>query len=59
MAQRVVLLFVGIVVGELAALQRRRTEIAQAREREAVALFRVSRALATRESTPAVLPADR
>jgi two-component system sensor histidine kinase KdpD len=52
----VVLLFVGIVVGQLAALQRSRTEVARAREREALALFRLSRALATRSSTPAVLP---
>ncbi|HXG39770.1 MAG TPA: ATP-binding protein [Candidatus Limnocylindrales bacterium] len=52
----VLLLFVGIVVGQLAALQRSRTEIARAREREALALFRLSRALATRESTLAVLP---
>jgi two-component system sensor histidine kinase KdpD len=51
------LLFVGIVVGQLAALQRARAEVAVAREREARALFQVSRALATRESTPAVLPA--
>jgi two-component system sensor histidine kinase KdpD len=50
------LLFVGIVVGQLAALQRARAEQAVAREREARALFQVSRALATRESTPAVLP---
>ena len=33
--------------------------VARAREREARALFQVSRALATRESTPAVLPGDR
>jgi two-component system sensor histidine kinase KdpD len=52
----VLLLFVGIVVGQLTALQRSRTEVAQAREREALALFRVSRALATRPSTAAVLP---
>jgi two-component system, OmpR family, sensor histidine kinase KdpD len=52
----VVLLFVGIVVGQLAALQRSRTEVARAREREALALFRLSRVLATRSSTPAVLP---
>jgi two-component system sensor histidine kinase KdpD len=52
----ILLLFVGIVVGQLAALQRSRTEIAQAREREARALFRLSRALATRASTPSVLP---
>lgn len=51
----IVLLFVGIVVGQLAAVQRSRTEIAVAREREAYALFKVSRALATRSSTPAVL----
>jgi two-component system sensor histidine kinase KdpD len=50
------LLFVGIVVGRLAALQRDRAEIAQVREREARALFQVSRALATRPSTPAALP---
>ena len=49
------LLFVGIVVGQLAALQRARADEAVAREREARALFQVSRALATRESTPAVL----
>ena len=52
----VLLLFIGIVVGQLVALQRARTEIAIAREREARALFQVSRELATRESTPAVLP---
>jgi two-component system sensor histidine kinase KdpD len=52
----VLLLGVGLVVGQLAALQRTRAEDARAREREARALFRVSRALATRESIPAVLP---
>lgn len=52
----VLLLFIGIVVGQLVALQRSRTEIARAREREARALFQVSRELATRESTSAVLP---
>ncbi len=52
----VLLLFIGIVVGQLVAIQRARTEIARAREREARALFQVSRELATRESTPAVLP---
>jgi two-component system sensor histidine kinase KdpD len=52
----VLLLFVGVVVGELAALQRQRAEDARAREREARALILVSRALATRESTSAVLP---
>ena len=45
------LLFVGIVVGQLAALQRARAETAAAREREARALFGVSRVLATRAST--------
>jgi two-component system sensor histidine kinase KdpD len=49
------LLFTGFVVGRLVALQRARTEIALAREREARALFQVSRELATRQSTPAVL----
>ncbi len=53
----VLLLFVGVTVGQLAALQRGRTELAIAREREARALFRVSRALATREMVDAVLPA--
>jgi two-component system, OmpR family, sensor histidine kinase KdpD len=53
----VLLLFVGVTVGQLAALQRGRTEVALAREREARALFRVSRALATRESATLVLPA--
>ena len=43
-----VLLFVGIVVGRLAAVQRERAETAAAREREARALFAVSRSLATR-----------
>jgi two-component system sensor histidine kinase KdpD len=52
----VLLLFIGIVVGQLVVIQRSRTEIARAREREARALFQVSRELATRESTPAVLP---
>ncbi|HYO44140.1 MAG TPA: ATP-binding protein [Candidatus Limnocylindrales bacterium] len=46
----VLLLFVGIVVGQLAALQRQRAETATAREREARALFTVSRLLATRAS---------
>src|SRR4029077_10144653 len=50
------LLFVGIVVGQLAALEQSRTEEARAREREAYALFQLSRALATRDSTMAVLP---
>jgi two-component system sensor histidine kinase KdpD len=51
------LLFVGIVVGQLTAIQRSRTEIARAREREALALFRVSRRLATRDSTQQVFAA--
>ena len=50
------LLFVGIVVGQLAALQRRRADEAVAREREARSLFHVSRALATRASTPEAIP---
>jgi two-component system sensor histidine kinase KdpD len=52
----VLLLFVGIVVGQLAALQRSRADLARAREREARALFAVSRGLATRESIETVLP---
>ncbi|HEV8489481.1 MAG TPA: ATP-binding protein [Candidatus Limnocylindrales bacterium] len=53
----VLLLFVGVTVGQLAGLQRTRTELALAREREARALFRVSRALVTRETADVVLPA--
>ncbi len=52
----VLLLFIGIVVGQLVALQRSRAEVARAREREARDLFQISRALATRASTPTVLP---
>src|SRR3954454_10578090 len=51
----VLLLFVGVVVGQLTALQRSRAETATQREREARALFSVSRALATRESIDLVL----
>src|SRR3954447_13796188 len=51
----VLLLFVGVVVGQLAAMQRDRAEIATRREREARALFGVSRALATRETIDVVL----
>ncbi len=51
----VLLLFVGIVVGRLAAMQRRRAETARASELEARALFGVSRLLATRDSTPHAL----
>ncbi len=47
----VLLLFVGIVVGQLAALMRSRAETGRTREREARALFGLSRALATRRST--------
>jgi two-component system sensor histidine kinase KdpD len=52
----VLLLFVGLVVGQLTALERARTLQAEAGEHEARELFVVSRALATRTSTPAVLP---
>jgi two-component system sensor histidine kinase KdpD len=45
------LLLVGIVVGQLGAAERNRAEVAELRVREARALFQVSRALATREST--------
>jgi two-component system, OmpR family, sensor histidine kinase KdpD len=51
----ILLLFVGVVVGQLVAVQRSRTEIAVAREREARALFQVSRLLATRATTHGVL----
>ncbi len=47
----VLFLFVGIVVGQLAARQRSRATAAEAREREARALFDISHVLATREST--------
>jgi two-component system sensor histidine kinase KdpD len=46
----VLLLFVGVTVGELAALQRRRAEAAETAAQEARALFTTSRALATRTS---------
>jgi two-component system sensor histidine kinase KdpD len=52
----VLLLFVGVVVGQLTALQRSRAELARRREREARALFGVSHGLAMRESIDAVLP---
>lgn len=52
----VLLLFVAVTVGELAALQRRRAEAAVAREREARALVEVTRALATRNTALGVLP---
>jgi two-component system sensor histidine kinase KdpD len=53
----VLLLFVGIVVGQLTALQRRRAETITTREREARALFHISRDLATRSSISAALDA--
>jgi len=52
----VLLLFVGLVVGQLTALERARKLTAEEREREARELFLVSRALATRDSTTGVLP---
>ncbi len=45
------LLLVGVVVGQLAGRQRDRAETAELREREARGLFRVSRALATAADT--------
>jgi two-component system sensor histidine kinase KdpD len=51
----VLLLVGGIVVGQLAAAQRARAQAAIEREREARALFQVSRTLATRSTTTAVL----
>src|SRR3990170_2944060 len=52
----VLLLFVGVVVGQLTALQRSRADATAQREREARALFRVSRELAMRRSIADVLP---
>ena len=49
-------LLVGIVVAQLTGALRDRADAAHAREREALALFRVSRSLATRTSTRNVLP---
>ena len=51
----VVLLFVGIVVGQLAGLQRSRATSAIVGEREARALFAMSRVLATRTETDVAL----
>jgi two-component system sensor histidine kinase KdpD len=51
-----VILAVGLLVGQMAALLRIRGETALAREREARALFSVSRELVTRPSTMEVLP---
>jgi two-component system, OmpR family, sensor histidine kinase KdpD len=45
------LLVIGLLVGQLAALLRARADDARAREREARALFVISRELATRPST--------
>jgi two-component system sensor histidine kinase KdpD len=53
----VLLLFVAVTVGQLAALQRSRAEAALAREHESRALFDVTRTLATRTSTVDALPA--
>jgi two-component system, OmpR family, sensor histidine kinase KdpD len=52
----ILLLVVGVVVGRLAAGQRDRAQAAARREREALALFRIGRSLATRSSTAAILP---
>ncbi len=52
----ILLLAVGLLVGQMAALLRLREETARAREHEARALFSVSRELATRSSTVEVLP---
>jgi two-component system sensor histidine kinase KdpD len=49
------LLVLGIAVGQLAAAQRSRAQAAIEREHEARALFQVSRTLATRSDTAAVL----
>jgi two-component system sensor histidine kinase KdpD len=51
----VLLLVVGVVVGQLAGAQRQRAQEAEQREREARVLFQVSRALATRADTPSAL----
>jgi two-component system sensor histidine kinase KdpD len=51
----VLLLGVGIVVGQLAALQRSRAEAALARARESRALYAVTRALLAVPQTPATL----
>ncbi len=52
----VLLVFVGVLVGQLAVLQRSQTLTARRREREARALFNVIRELATRSSTLDALP---
>ena len=53
----VLLLVVGIVVGQLTGMQRARADDAAQREREARALFSVSRALATAVAAADALPA--
>ena len=50
------LLFVGIVIGRLAGRQRDREQLALSREREARALFSISRELATAHRVDAALP---
>jgi two-component system, OmpR family, sensor histidine kinase KdpD len=50
------LLFVGVVVGRLAAGQRERADAAARREREAIATFRISHTLALATSTADALP---
>jgi len=51
------LLVLGLIVGQLAGSQRQRAEAALLRERQARALYRVSRALATSASARDALPA--
>jgi two-component system, OmpR family, sensor histidine kinase KdpD len=51
------LLFVGVVVGRLAAGQRERADAAARREREAIGTFRISHTLASAGSTAEALPA--
>jgi two-component system sensor histidine kinase KdpD len=51
----VLLSFVGITVGQLVAILRRRAEEAHEREQESQDLFAISRVLATRDSTEAAL----
>jgi two-component system sensor histidine kinase KdpD len=52
----VLLLFVGVLIGRLAGLQRDRERLSRRREREARALFAVSRELATARHVEAALP---
>ncbi|MFN8622531.1 MAG: DUF4118 domain-containing protein [Chloroflexota bacterium] len=52
----VVLLVVGVVVGQLTGMQRARAEDAAEREREARALFTIGRSLASAASTADALP---